>query len=149
MADLFAHLPATEAYAIKNRLARAARAVADREPAGGRTALAPSAAAPSAAAARCRDEIQADVFADLLLAGDSGSAGAAGTGPGGGAGGAEFAGIRASRCGGIFARETGTAGSRGAGFPRIGATSITRSTPHSAARRPRRISRISAASITR
>ncbi len=98
MADLFAHLPATEAYAIKNRLARAARAVADREPAAGRTALAPSAAAPSAAApsaaaARCRDEIQADVFADLLLAGDSGSAGAAGTGPGGGA---EFAGIRAS-----------------------------------------------------
>lgn len=49
MADLCAHLPATEAYAIKHRLTHAARSIAEQEQ------------------PRSRNEIEADIFADLLL----------------------------------------------------------------------------------
>lgn len=58
MAELRAHLPAVEAYAVKDRLTRAARAVDEAEcAAGSRTD-------------RCRDEIRADVLTDLLLNGE-------------------------------------------------------------------------------
>lgn len=51
MADLYAHLPAAEAYAIKNRLMQMGRRVAVTDQ------------------ARSQDEIQADIFTDLLLNG--------------------------------------------------------------------------------
>lgn len=59
MADLIAHLPAEEAYAIRDRLGRIARAITDRE-----TQVAAESAAP---APRSRDAIRADVLCDLLL----------------------------------------------------------------------------------
>lgn len=60
MADLIAQLPAVEAYAIHDRLTRIARA-AER---GERIVRA------GTAATRTRDQLRADVFADLLLASD-------------------------------------------------------------------------------
>jgi len=57
MADLVAHLPAAEAYAIKDRLTRVAVQIAEFEQA---------AQAPSG---RCRDEIRVDALSELLLRG--------------------------------------------------------------------------------
>jgi hypothetical protein len=59
MVDLFAHLPATEAYAIKDRLTRLAKHSEERELSRNE----PSLDEPR----RCRDEIRADILADLLL----------------------------------------------------------------------------------
>lgn len=85
MADLFAHLPAEEAYAIHDRLTRIAaevtateQATASAEPAAAADAVAQTAPAAPAEPAddvaqappaprRTRDEVRADVFCDLLL----------------------------------------------------------------------------------
>jgi len=64
MADLIAHLPAVEAYGIHERLTRIALTVAH--------AGTVDADIPSPKSRRSRDEIRADVFADLLLGGDLG-----------------------------------------------------------------------------
>lgn len=63
MADLWAHLPATEAYAIKDRLTRIARSIDESERAQGGA----GGSGDSLAGHRRRDEIRADVLADLLL----------------------------------------------------------------------------------
>lgn len=55
MADLYAHLPAAEAYAIKNRLMQMGRQVAEVE---------------SAKEGRTREELEADIFTDLLINGN-------------------------------------------------------------------------------
>lgn len=60
MADLFAHLPAAEACAIRDRLMRMSRVVSEAE----RGAAAPGVPCPTP---RSRDEIRADIFSDLLL----------------------------------------------------------------------------------
>ncbi|MBL3698183.1 HNH endonuclease signature motif containing protein [Leucobacter luti] len=81
MADLIAHLPAEEAYAIRDRLNRIALDTANAEAAGAvgaasaeakgtaeaANAEAAGAAAPAVAARRSRDEIRADALCDLLL----------------------------------------------------------------------------------
>ena len=97
MADLYAHLPATEAYAIKDRLTRVARSIARAELAaetasnsssesssesssGAASDLDPHSASAAATsnspARRCRDEIRADALVDLLLRGRTGGDGA-------------------------------------------------------------------------
>ena len=62
MADLHAHVPAVEAYAIRDRLTRIARSV--------QRAVALSGSGPS----RTREETRTDVFTDLLLNGTVSSA---------------------------------------------------------------------------
>ena len=71
MADLVARLPAIEAHAIKDRLTRIARA-AERGERMVRVAAARAASGAEAEAVprRTRDQLRADVFAELLLASD-------------------------------------------------------------------------------
>ena len=73
MADLYAHLPAAEAYAIHDRLARLVKLVADGEVRADQVAPGgePSKANPAANRRRNRDEIRADLLSDLLLNGDT------------------------------------------------------------------------------
>lgn len=83
MADLIAHLPALEAYAIHDRLTRIARAAERGEravPARRAVRISPAGAssarsfaggtADDTAATRTRDQLRADVCAELLLAAD-------------------------------------------------------------------------------
>ncbi|MBN9613328.1 MAG: HNH endonuclease, partial [Actinobacteria bacterium] len=63
MADLTAFLPATEAYAIRDRLTRMARSITDTE-------RHDTARTKQATQRRSRDEVRADVLTDLLLGGD-------------------------------------------------------------------------------
>lgn len=75
MADLFAHLPAVQAYAIKDRLTLLAVGVEQAEADRARQATG-SGEARDNVRSRCRDEIRADVFTDLLLGrGDTGGTG--------------------------------------------------------------------------
>lgn len=63
MADLIAHLPAVEAYAIKDRLTRIARTIeCTEQPESG--------AVGSASPRRTRDQLRADAFSELLLESD-------------------------------------------------------------------------------
>lgn len=78
MADLIAHLPAVEAYGIHERLTRITLTVESGDAAyGGSGGAAPGGPADADGSLpelrRSRDEIRADVFADLLLGGDPGS----------------------------------------------------------------------------
>lgn len=66
MADLTAHLPAVEAYAIADRLTRIARA-AER---GERVVRGVGAGDDESGDRRTRDQLRADVFAELLLGAD-------------------------------------------------------------------------------
>lgn len=68
MADLFAHLPAAEAFAIKDRLARMGKAVSEGERAGAASS-ASTVSIGDGVRARTVDEIRADLFSDLLLSG--------------------------------------------------------------------------------
>lgn len=69
MADLIAHLPAVEAHAIKDRLTRVARA-AERGERMVRGAADRTASGAEAVPRRTRDQLRADVLAELLLASD-------------------------------------------------------------------------------
>lgn len=80
MADLYALLPAVEAYAIHDRLTRMSRTVVDAEAAAARESRSRMTECDDAGdhdhasaeeARRSRDEIRADLFADLLVNGES------------------------------------------------------------------------------
>ena len=78
MADLFAHLPAVEAYAIRDRLTRMGKAVSEAEAEAEARAteaetasVAPVAPVVPVASATPRsiEQVRADIFSDLLLSG--------------------------------------------------------------------------------
>lgn len=79
MADLIAHLPAVEAHAIYDRIARVAKKLSKAAAPGTETGTAtgPAAGPPPGAAAggafRSIDAVRADVFRDLLLEDENGS----------------------------------------------------------------------------